>query len=40
VNTQSATPAELLLVLGASTRPEYVAPWSDVLARWAPSAPA
>lgn len=36
VTTQSATRAELLLILEATTSPAYVEPWTDVLARWTP----
>jgi hypothetical protein len=37
VTTQSATRAELLLILEAATHPEYAKPWNDVLSRWTPS---
>lgn len=36
VSTRSATRAELQLMLEAATRPEWAAPWSSVLDRWAP----
>jgi AcrR family transcriptional regulator len=36
VSAQSATRAELQLMLEAATRPEWAAPWSSVLERWAP----
>lgn len=36
VSAQSATRAELQLMLEAATRPEWAAPWSAVLERWAP----
>ena len=39
VSSQSATRAELQLMLEAATRPEWAAPWSAVLERWAPVAP-
>lgn len=38
VSSQSATRAELQLMLEAATRPEWAAPWSAVLERWAPVA--
>jgi len=38
VSAQSATRAELQLMLEAATRPEWAAPWSAVLERWAPVA--
>jgi AcrR family transcriptional regulator len=37
-NTQSATRADLLLLLEAATHPTYAMPWADVLARWTPPA--
>ncbi|MFD2793569.1 TetR/AcrR family transcriptional regulator [Promicromonospora vindobonensis] len=36
VSAQSATRAELQLMLEAANRPEWAAPWSSVLERWAP----
>lgn len=36
VSAQSATRAELQLMLEAATHPEWAAPWSSVLERWAP----
>ncbi|GAA4694438.1 transcriptional regulator, TetR family [Promicromonospora umidemergens] len=39
VSAQSATRAELQLMLEAATRPEWAAPWSSVLERWAPVPP-
>ena len=36
VSSRSATRAELQLMLEAATRPEWAAPWSSVLERWAP----
>ncbi|MFE7504924.1 TetR family transcriptional regulator [Promicromonospora sp. NPDC057488] len=36
VSAESATRAELQLMLEAATRPEWAAPWSAVLERWAP----
>lgn len=36
VSARSATRAELQLMLEAATRPEWAAPWSAVLERWAP----
>ena len=38
VTIQSATRAELVLMLEASTQPDYTKPWADVLARWTPPA--
>ncbi|PUB27808.1 TetR family transcriptional regulator [Promicromonospora sp. AC04] len=38
VCAQSATRAELQLMLEAGNRPEWAAPWSEVLERWAPAA--
>jgi AcrR family transcriptional regulator len=38
VATRSATRAELLLIIEASTHPDYAKPWTDVLARWTPPA--
>lgn len=40
VATQSATRAELVFMLDAATHPEQVAPWNDVIGRWAPPEPA
>ncbi|MGW2094459.1 TetR/AcrR family transcriptional regulator [Promicromonospora sukumoe] len=36
VSAESATRAELQLMLEAATHPEWAAPWSAVLERWAP----
>jgi AcrR family transcriptional regulator len=36
VSARSATRAELQLMLEAATHPEWAAPWSSVLERWAP----
>ena len=36
VSARSATRAELQLMLEAANRPEWAAPWSAVLERWAP----
>jgi AcrR family transcriptional regulator len=36
VSARSATRAELQLMLEAATHPEWAAPWSTVLERWAP----
>ncbi|MGW0523226.1 TetR/AcrR family transcriptional regulator [Crossiella sp. NPDC003009] len=38
VATRSATRAELLLTIEASTHPDYIRAWTDVLARWTPPA--
>jgi AcrR family transcriptional regulator len=38
VATRTATRAELLLTIEASTQPDYTKPWTDVFARWTPPA--
>ncbi|MFE5826598.1 TetR/AcrR family transcriptional regulator [Streptomyces erythrochromogenes] len=40
VATQSATRAELLLMLEGATTAEHLAPWNAVIERWAPPPPA